>query len=51
MTPTLRDKTRGAARAARGHRPSIDLRFVAQVGPVIGTYTGPGAVALFFIPE
>lgn len=30
---------------------SIDLRFVAQVGPVIGTYAGPSAVAAFFISE
>jgi DegV family protein with EDD domain len=29
----------------------IDLRFRGQVGSVIGTYSGPGAIVMFFIQE
>lgn len=37
--------------AIRATGREIDLRFIGLVGPVIGTYGGPGSRALFFIQE
>jgi DegV family protein with EDD domain len=45
------DKARELRAVLEATDRTIDVRFVGEVGPVIGTYAGPGAVALFFVSE
>lgn len=45
------DKARDLRAAVEATGRALELRLIGQVGPVIGTYSGPGAVALFFVSE
>jgi DegV family protein with EDD domain len=45
------DKGEELAALLRETDREIDLRFMAEIGPVIGTYGGPGTIGLFFIQE
>jgi DegV family protein with EDD domain len=46
-----RDKAEELVALLRETDREIDVRFLGELGPVIGTYGGPGTLGLFFIQE
>lgn len=45
------EKAEDLARMLRETDRALDLRYIGQVGAVVGTYAGPGTVALVFLQE